>query len=167
MVGKWQADQPYARCQAFAPSPTFSATALSAGGKESRGLIGIGPIYSGGTINGDGSALNADAIDPNDVWWQGYQLILPGQGEQEMLRRDPGNTLGALNEPTKFPIVTAQQWQIGCLDQTDNGEPGDAFLAFAPNGTRYTFNHLVVSAGAGPSRWRTSTALRVGVRRCS
>lgn len=152
----------YARCHAFAPPPTLNSVELSAG-VQSLGLIGNGPIYNGGTIHGDGSALNADAIDPN-VWWQGYQLVLPGQGEQEILQRDPSNTLAVDGSTGRFPLVTAQQWQIGCLDQTDNGEPGEAFVAIAPNGTTYTFNHLVYQPAPALSlanlgtvtRWRAS-----------
>ena len=86
-------------------------------------------------------------LDPH-IWWQGYQLRLPGMAQQEILRRDPANTLsptmaGADGRPLAFPLLTAQQWQISCLGQTSNGEPGEGFLAVSPTGIRYAFNHLV------------------------
>ncbi|RDS81202.1 RHS repeat protein [Dyella monticola] len=147
----WQVagPNPYARCSAFAsPPPVLTSVELSSRGKT-RGLIGTGPIYSGGTIGAgsDGSALNPDAIDSN-AWWQGYQLIVPGQGEQEILHRDAGNTLAVNGTPANYPLVTTRQWQIGCLGATDNGEPGEAFIAVAPDGTKYTLNHLVYQAAS-------------------
>ncbi|HKT29757.1 hypothetical protein [Dyella sp.] len=81
-------------------------------------------------------------VDPN-IWWQGYQLIVPGHGEQEILRRDIRlNTLAAEGAPEKYPLVTKQHWQISCLPKTDN-ESGEAFTALSPDGSRYTFDHLV------------------------
>ncbi|RDS83760.1 RHS repeat protein [Dyella monticola] len=147
----WQVagTHPYARCSAFAAPPTQSAAELKEH-IQSLGMIGIdpvrdpggNPIRSPGITPGEGTALDPDAVDPN-VWWQGYQLIVPGQGEQEILRRDAANALAAEDSPQRYPLLTAQQWQIGCLDQTDNDEPGEAFIAMAPDGTKYTFNHLV------------------------
>lgn len=81
-------------------------------------------------------------IDPN-VWWQGYQLIVAGHGEQEILRRNAQlNNLAAEGSPQKYPLVTNQHWQISCLPKTDN-ESGEAFVAVAPDGSKYTFDHLV------------------------
>jgi hypothetical protein len=113
---------PYARCSAFDAPPVVQSVAKA----------------------------NEEPIDPN-VWWQGYQLRVPGLAQQEILSRDHQNTLaphmnGADGQPLRFPLVTAQQWQISCLTQTDNGEPGEGFLAVSPVGTRYIFNHLVYQA---------------------
>jgi len=86
-------------------------------------------------------------VDPN-AWWHGYQLDVPGLGQQEVLRRAAGNDLApdmkqADGSPMTFPLVTANQWQIACVGATANGEPGEGFIAVAPDGTRYTFDHLV------------------------
>lgn len=146
---------PYARCSAFGAPPVQSMVELTTKG---RGLIGIDPIRPPAPTY-TGSAFSADAIDPN-VWWQGYQLIVPGQGEQEMLQRDASNTLAPKDSPARFPLVTAQQWQVGCLEQTDNGEPGEAFVAIAPDGTTYTFNHLVYQAAPGLNLGQLGTVAR-------
>ena len=148
---------PYARCSAFAAPPVRSAAELTArNNSRSRPGFGIDPVpgferplpIDSPILTPTGTALVASAIDPN-VWWQGHQLIVPGQAEQEVLRRDAGNNLAAQDSPQHYPLVTAQQWQIGCLDKTDDGEPGEAFIAIAPDGTTYTFNHLVYQAAPG------------------
>ena len=94
-------------------------------------------------------------------WWSGYHLIVPGAGDQELLPRSTGNTLAPTMSGTSFPIVTKQNWEIGCLSQTTSGEPGEAFFAVAPDGTKYWFDYLVYRAdtamrkalhsGAGPA----------------
>ncbi|WP_291778114.1 hypothetical protein [Luteibacter sp.] len=74
-------------------------------------------------------------------WWNGYQLVLPGGGSQDLLYRDAGNPLVPDGSTSK--IVTLDHWVVGCLPGTANGEKGEAFLATAPDGTRYWFNQLV------------------------
>jgi YD repeat-containing protein len=133
-------NDPFARCSAFAAPPSASANAP-------RG--------------NEGSALDPSAIDPN-VWWQGYQLIVPGAGEQEVLKRSASNRLlPQMQRPDgtamNFPLVTVKQWQIDCIGKTANGEPGDAFIAVSPGGIKYTFDHMVY-------RWAPATNLeRLGV----
>lgn len=70
------------------------------------------------------------------TWWHGYQMIVPGQGSQDLLSN------GESNKST-YPAVTKTHWRIGCLASTANGQPGEGFLAEAPDGTRYWFNELV------------------------
>ncbi|WP_139942879.1 hypothetical protein, partial [Fulvimonas soli] len=48
-------------------------------------------------------------------WWHGYQLVMPGQGSQDLLKRGSANTLAPTMGGMSFPIVTRQQWQISCL----------------------------------------------------
>lgn len=78
-----------------------------------------------------------------DEWWTGVQMLVPGHGSQVVLARSPQNGQMPQMNGMSFPLTTSKGWQISCLSSTDNGEPGEAFLAIAPDGTRYTFNHLV------------------------
>lgn len=74
-----------------------------------------------------------------DQWWYGYHLILPGEGNQDLLRS--GAILMPTMNGTSFPIATKQGWRITCGIIASDG--GEGFLAIAPDGTRYTFAHLV------------------------
>ncbi|MBD8900601.1 RHS repeat domain-containing protein, partial [Rhodanobacter sp. DHG33] len=73
-------------------------------------------------------------------WWYGYHLMLPGQGSQALLVRGSENTLTPTNG-TSYPIVTKQNWMVGCGVTADDG--GEGFQAIGPDGTSYTFSHLV------------------------
>jgi YD repeat-containing protein len=79
--------------------------------------------------------------EPNE-WWHGYQMITADGASQDLLKRDPQNTLSPTMGSMTFPIVTKQNWMISCLAQTANGQPGEGFLALAPDGTRYWFDWL-------------------------
>lgn len=71
-------------------------------------------------------------------WWQGYALQIPGSGEQMILsrRQAPAPATGL------YPGVTMSHWEIGCLANTTNGQPGEGFLALAPDGTKYFLTQL-------------------------
>jgi YD repeat-containing protein len=75
-------------------------------------------------------------------WWTGYQLRIPGEGSQELLSRSAENTatpgVGALS----YPIVTKQDWAVGCLAQASNDPTTEGFLAVSPDGTKYWMDHL-------------------------
>lgn len=78
------------------------------------------------------------------TWWSGYQLIVPGATNTPLLKRSMANTLTPQMGGTTFPIVTKHNWMITCGVLTDtetNG--GEGFLAIAPDGTKYTLNHLI------------------------
>ncbi len=86
---------------------------------------------------------NATTVwDPED-WWNGVQLIAPGEGSQDILPRAAENTSAPQMSGMSFPLVTNKNWAISCLASTANGQPGEGFLAVAPNGTKYWFNFLV------------------------
>lgn len=85
--------------------------------------------------------------EPN-TWWGGYQLKTPGNGSQDILLRNAGNPhVPQMQLPggaaMVFPLVTKQHWAIGCLPSTDNGQPGEGFLAVAPDGTKYYLTWLI------------------------
>ena len=77
-------------------------------------------------------------------WWNGYQLVIPGDGSQDLLKKD---AISQAQVPQMagvvFPIVTKRNWAVGCLAQADNDPSREAFLAISPDGTKYWLNHLV------------------------
>lgn len=75
-----------------------------------------------------------------DEWWYGYNLMVPGEGKQQLMPRYSANTLSPTNGAS-FNIVTKNNWMITCGITASDG--GEGFLAIAPDGTRYTFAHLV------------------------
>jgi len=76
-----------------------------------------------------------------DEWWYGYNLLVPGEGKQLLMPRSAANSLSPTISGMSFSIVTKNNWMIGCGVPADDG--GEGFLAIAPDGTRYTFAHLV------------------------
>ena len=74
--------------------------------------------------------------EPNE-WWGGYQLV-DGQGNEQPL-------LGGSTMPG-FKATTANNWRFECLPSTENGEPGEGFKGFSPDGYVYWFNHLVYTS---------------------
>ena len=83
------------------------------------------------------------------IWWQrGYELTTERGERHQLLKRSAQNMaapnyLNSNGMPMSFPVVTQQNWQIGCLPKTSNGQIGEAFLAISPDGNRYYFDHLV------------------------
>ena len=84
-----------------------------------------------------------------DDWWHGYDFITEDGGRQLILKRATENTnpkptmVDSSGAAMVFPALTMSNWQIGCLPSTANGEPGEAYLAIAPDGTKYWLNYLV------------------------
>lgn len=70
-------------------------------------------------------------------WWNGYHLINPDGGDQLLMIRSDATVRPELK------LMTADNWLVGCLASTKSGEPGEAFYAFAPDGTKYWFDYLV------------------------
>lgn len=78
-------------------------------------------------------------------WWFGYFLVDTEGNEHKLLRRSaslPGS---------EHKIGTKDGWIVDCLGSTSNGEPGEAFLATAPDGTRYWFDYLTYTEVPGLS----------------
>lgn len=92
---------------------------------------------------------NPAALAQPDKFWSGYHLYVPGSGDQTMLGRyaSPGNPTSPPNTlmPTdgvQYPVVTKSHWQFSCLTSMERGA-GEGFVALAPDGTRYQFDHMV------------------------
>jgi len=94
------------------------------------------------TINGPHGTL---ATYESSEWWHGYQLHIDGNS-QDLLFRDASNTNSPQSVPagmpTSYPIVTKDNWVVGCTAQTANGAPGQGFVALSPDGTRYWLDWL-------------------------
>ena len=71
-------------------------------------------------------------------YWSGTYVVVPGQGSHEVLKRASSNAL-APTDGGNYPLVTAQNWQVGCLGALQNAS-GEGFTALAPDGTRYRFD---------------------------
>lgn len=79
----------------------------------------------------------------SDQWWYGYHLIVPGAGSQELLGRSASNSLAPAAGAATYEIVTKQNWMITCTASNGADDGGQGFIALAPDGTQYTFTHLV------------------------
>jgi YD repeat-containing protein len=79
----------------------------------------------------------------SDQWWYGYHLIVPGVGSQDLMARSTSNSLAPAAGTSTYGIVTKQNWMISCTASTAADDGGQGFIALAPDGTQYTFTHLV------------------------
>lgn len=80
-------------------------------------------------------------------FWSGHRLYVPGEVDEVLLKRDPGNS----RQPASgsYPLVTKSDWQIGCIPLTLG--TGEGFVARSPNGTTYVFDRMVSRASGGLS----------------
>jgi YD repeat-containing protein len=76
-------------------------------------------------------------------FWYGYHLIVPGYGSQDLMLRNSNNSLAPAAGTSTYGIVTKQNWMISCTASTAADDGGQGFIALAPDGTQYTFTHLV------------------------
>ncbi|MEZ0469086.1 hypothetical protein [Luteimonas salinilitoris] len=84
------------------------------------------------------------------VWnkvWMGYDLHIPGMGEEKLLSAMPG-AYGSPNDGQSYPWVTKSNIRLRCLNSTENGYPGEAFVAITPSGTKYFFNWAIERSAA-------------------
>jgi len=115
------------------------------------------------------SSFGPDMSSAAGVWYtDGVKLVIPGSGVQEITLRASGNTIqpsagigpsNLVGGNQNFPLITTGHWQIGCLPTTSNGQPGEAFFAISPNGTKYWFDNLVydvTGAVSVPTEWAGS-----------
>jgi len=113
-------------------------------------------------VNGTGTG---NIWQPNQ-WWFGYHLIIPGQGTQDLLATLstywPASIQPAMAGHT-FNIATKQFWVIGCGVTADDGNEG--FFAVSPDGTQYTFSHLVYRPMATASGQNSNGGINVLNRR--
>ncbi|WP_158635301.1 hypothetical protein [Luteimonas cucumeris] len=79
--------------------------------------------------------------------WNGMELVTESGDRQPVIVRSTTNTLqptmtNSQGSPLVFPGLTLDNWQVGCLATTSNGEEGEAFFVVSPDGTKYWIDHL-------------------------
>ncbi len=94
----------------------------------------------------DGGPAASQDFSP-DEYWHGTNLVVPGHGSQEILRRAQ-----LPNADASWTLVTRGLWKLRCLNALRNA-PGQGFLAVSPEGVTYYFDWLAS---------RESTPLRKG-----
>jgi hypothetical protein len=139
-IGQWELEIPRIQTVTALPSPFLRAAPVSPDAPN-------GWQVPGSDRNARCSEFNA----PGDVeypmlpaefyqyeWWAGYQLVDGEGNEQPLIVRSP-------ELPNSAAIGTMDNWIVTCLPSTANPDeaPGEAFLATAPDGTRYWFDYLV------------------------
>ena len=77
-------------------------------------------------------------------WWHGYEITLADGSPEPLLRRNPAYAIKPAMAGA-FPALTMSNAQLTCLASTKNDQPGEGFLAIAPDGTKYWFDWLVGS----------------------
>ena len=70
-----------------------------------------------------------------DKAWQGYHLHMPGADDESLLVATD-STFGAPADGNSYPWTTAGNVRLRCLGQTENGYPGEGFIAVTPDGKR-------------------------------
>jgi YD repeat-containing protein len=89
----------------------------------------------------------AAPLAANDAWWHGMELVTEDGERRALLKRAAGYTrqpaMDVDGQAVVFTGITTDNWQIGCLDGTANGQVGEAFLAVSPKGIKYWLNYLV------------------------
>lgn len=144
--GDWELELPRITTLVGAQPPSSTSAPVTGGDwKPAARCSQIGqqppPVYPKGSIY-----TVPVPLEP-EQWWHGYQLVTPGDGEQQLLLRSSSNTLSpsfnASGLPSSFPIVTKNHWMVGCLGKTSNGQSGEAFFVISPSGNKYWLDRLV------------------------
>lgn len=135
LFGDWDFDLPHLYTVASAPESNWY------GGGSTRNLNRCSqfqePPLTSVSTSGGVMVYSARAF------WDGYHLHVPGKGDQSLLRRSGSNSIAPVGGTAAYPVVTKDHWQISCLPSLDTGSGGEAFLARAPHGVTYRFDHLV------------------------
>ncbi|HSD17232.1 MAG TPA: hypothetical protein VLC71_08260 [Thermomonas sp.] len=138
--GTWNASIP--RIELLVPTPGQYA--------HQQGTVG-GNWLAGGPTSYERCSYFGSTYAAGLEWFTGMFLVDETGATHDMLTRDPAYpgtpsiTVGG--SAVAFPIVTTDNWQVGCLSQTANAsmgeaaQAGEAFLAVSPDGTKYFFNY--------------------------
>lgn len=100
---------------------------------------------------------------PAYSFWDGYQLYIPGSGDQTLLKRNTTLNANIPSGGAAYPAVTNKNWVIRCLPSIDNGV-GEGFEAVSPEGVVYRFDHLAVRPHV-PVRVRATTGATPSIQR--
>jgi len=99
-------------------------------------------------------AKNGTGAWEADEYWSGHRLYVPGEVNEVMLKRAPGNA--RVPSVGSYPIVTKSNWQIGCVSLVLG--TGEGFVALSPKGVKYVFDRMTVRQYGGFSNSTGSAA---------
>jgi RHS repeat-associated protein len=145
LFGDWDLEIPRLHTVAFQSKPDwYGKTGILGAYNTNRCSQYAEPPYSTYTAGSRMVSINTNS------WWSGYKLYVPGTGDQTLFKRASNYGAAPLNpiQPTDggtYPILTKQHWQVSCLPTLERGT-GEGFVALAPDGTRYQFDHKVQRA---------------------
>ena len=95
-----------------------------------------------------GMPLGGSYLVEAEAYWQGNFIYLPGSGDQEILRRAPGNAPPSNANSSSYTLTTKAGGMIRCIGSGTN----EGFELLTPDGTTYRFDHRIqreVSSMAG------------------
>jgi len=143
--GRWDMDIPYLHGTFFGLGTALAnwTVAATSGPNQQKRCSLFGPppavVIQGGIFDAD-------------EYWQGNMLHLPGGSEQELLLA-PGTPGSAPTDGHAYPVSTQLGAVARCLASLDptsqSGSQGEGFEVVMPDGTVYTFDHMVVRYMAG------------------
>lgn len=141
----FNAERPFGDWDLNIPRIETAVVAKIQGGYTGWVTHGLSPSNRCSSFSAPPTASAIQGGDPweSDQWWYGYHLIVPGAGSQDLLPRAQANTLAPAAGASTYGIVTKQNWMITCTAATAADDGGQGFIAVAPDGTQYTFTHLV------------------------
>jgi YD repeat-containing protein len=90
-----------------------------------------------------------DPVKPSAWWNEGYTLRIPGVADQDILSNSENLAPSPSMPGVTVKGVSKGNWRLACLPNTSNGQPGDAFLAIGPDGTKYSLDLLAYRAARG------------------
>ena len=147
--GRWELDLP--RIQGI----FSSRLGWSNGGAQ--GNRRCSEFNTPGSVQG----TNLSSVWDDLEYWRGSMLYVPGSGEQELLKRNPGSPPGPSDGRT-YPLLTRDLWNLSCISLQANAfsaasvnDAGEGFLARRPDGSSYRFDWLVRRAEETISRAST------------
>lgn len=139
-IGQWELEIPRIKTVTALPDPFLRASPVSTSAPSGWQVSGANKNARCSNIS-----IPADVEYPAlpaefyaNEWWAGYQLV-DGEGNPQPLM------VRSTSLPNAATIGTMDNWIVTCLSTTANSSeaPGEAFLATAPDGTKYWFNYLV------------------------
>lgn len=140
IFGDWDLDVPYLHGTFAATSGNANSgwTVSTSGAPNARCSIDPANPSLANPPNAMGDGPVPSAFVSYEFWY-GNELHVPRQGNHAMMVIALANT-NRPNNGTTSRWVTDNQWVFSCLTSTANGVPGEAFLAMAPDGTKYWFD---------------------------
>jgi YD repeat-containing protein len=84
-------------------------------------------------------ADQGNAVAPVADVWDGNQLHIPGETDEELLANTE-TMLPAVQDGKTYPWITKSFYRASCAPSTANGYPGESYVVVSPKGDRYTFN---------------------------